>query len=95
MIRFKHKHTKRIMTATCLLLLFIFTSLYATYQNGQDFNAAYASSSSSNCAELAAACAAAIAEAIEICFEYPDSDDCIAAIITVVLTCLKAMEACS
>jgi len=95
MIRLKRKSTKRIVTATCLFLLFIFTSLYATYQNGQDLNAAYADSSSNNCAQLAAACAAAVAEANEICAEDPNSFDCILAIVTAMLICLEAHEACS
>ena len=44
MFRLNRKNTKRMIAAACLLVLFGFTSLYITYQNGTDLNAAHASS---------------------------------------------------
>ena len=70
-------------------------SLYATYQNGKDFDAAYADSSGNNCAQLAAACAAATAAANKICTEDFNSNACIVAYLRAILICLEAQEACN
>ena len=49
MFRLNRKNTKRMIAAACLLVLFGFTSLYITYQNGTDLNAAHASSEEPDC----------------------------------------------
>lgn len=94
MFQLKHKNTKRIVAAICLLLTFTFMSLYATYQNGKDFNAAYADSSSNNCAVLRAACIGAWAAAEIICRQRPNSIECAVATVRAMLACLEAAEAC-
>ena len=88
MFRFKHKNTKRIVTAICLLLIITFTSLYATFQNGQDFNAAYASSSSNNCGWWDAACVAALAASALACATFNPA--CPALVIAAAATCATA-----
>jgi len=96
MIRLKHKNTKRIITATCLLLLFTFTSLYATYQNGQDFNAAYADSSSNNVADCVfwvGACTAAGLAATAACISF--NPTCPGLVIAAAAACSEAEKACS
>lgn len=94
MFRLKHKNTKRIVTAICLLLTFTFMSLYATYQNGKGFDAAYADSSSNNCTQWIAACVAAGAVANAICSEYPNSKACRLAYGRAALICSEIQEAC-
>ena len=65
-----HRLQDRVIIATCLLLLFTFTGIYATYQKGNDFTAAYAQQSQGNsdCAIATAACIAAVAAAAVACF---------------------------
>jgi hypothetical protein len=48
MIRLKLKRTNRIFVAATLLLLFTFTSIFATYQSSKYLDVAYASYSGSN-----------------------------------------------
>lgn len=93
MFRLKHKNTKRIITATCLLLIFAFTSLYATYQNGQDFNAAYANSSGNNCAVWAAACVEAGLLSAAACLSFNPA--CPGLVIATAAACSEAEKACS
>ena len=72
-------------------------SLYATYQNGKNFNVAYADSSSENndnCARLTAACIAARAAAERICGEDPISWECVREVARAMLVCLEAYVAC-
>lgn len=100
MFRLKDKNTKRIVAAICLLLTFTFMSLYATYQNGQDFNAAYASSSSNNagaweCAKAIVKCAAAEAAALVICELHGwGSLRCIASQLAAVAVCMDVKDKC-
>lgn len=87
MFQLNHKNTKRIIAATCLLVLFGFMSLYSTYQGGMDLNAAHASSGSnssgnnaSDCIGPLLACAIAEMQARIACREYgADSRECIEA----------------
>lgn len=79
MVRLNRKNTKRIIAAACLLVLFGFTSLYVTYQNGTDLNAAHASSgnNASDCIGALLACAIAEMQADIACQEFgEDSQIC-------------------
>ena len=49
MFRLRNKPINRILTATGLLLLFSFTSLFATYHSGINSNIAYAQTPSQGC----------------------------------------------
>ena len=105
MIRLKHKSTKRIVTAICLLLTFTFMSLYATYQNGYDFNAAYAQNSQGNgsqtngsgwdCAAAIAACVGLTAAAVAACSSGIFSWGCLAATGAAAAACLKIPSKCN
>ena len=82
-----------MIAAACLLVLFGFTSLYITYQNGTDLNAAHASSGNNESDghtektslitadyHMLFACAIAEEQALVVCKEYgDDSPFCIEA----------------
>lgn len=105
MIRLKRKSTKRIVTAICLLLTFTFMSLYATYQNGYDFNAAYAQNSQGNgsqangsgwaCAAAIAACVGLTASAVIACSSGVLSWACLAATAKAAAACLLIPTKCN
>lgn len=86
-----------MIAAACLLVLFGFTSLYVTYQNGTDLNAAHASSgnNASDCIGPLLACAIAEMQADIACQEYGDkSKACKDAKKDAAKTCAKVPPGC-
>ena len=102
MLRLNRKNTKRMITATCLLILFGFTSLYVTYQNGAYLNAAHATSGSnssgsnaSDCIGPLLACAIAEMQALRDCKEHgDDSQECIEAKAHAICVCAAIPPGC-
>ena len=95
MLRLKHKSKKRIVTAICLLLLFTLMSLYATDQNGQDFNAAYAQNGGGwACAAAVAKCVGLTAAAIATCSSGWFSWGCLSATALAAAACLDVPNKC-
>ena len=107
MFQMKLKRTNRIFVAATLILLFMFTSLFATYQSGKDFNEAYAAYSGScsndsgecvgviDCVSAVANCVFLTLQANEICKQNgAHSPECIAAAAAAVAACANVPAEC-
>ena len=109
MIRLKLKRTNRIFVAATLLLLFTFTSIFATYQSSKYLDVAYASYSGScsnnsgsnapvgviDCGVAIMNCAYKSWKAREACKEHgAGSLECITAVAAAAVACAKVPSEC-